>query len=214
MKDEQFDELMRDAALTYNRPPDVLPLDEMWDEVSRRTTMAQRHRDAQQGWLPFRGRAGQVHGHPWLLTAAALVVGLALGRASTALWQPTGDQPAGSAASADVPHAYTPVTDRYLGQAAALLISLPGELPARRADSTFVADARELLLQTRLLLDSPAVADVALRTLLEDLEVVLIQLVRLHEDPDQLKLELLHESLENSDVIPRLRSAVADYITD
>jgi hypothetical protein len=94
------------------------------------------------------------------------------------------------------------------------LISLPGELPARRADSTFVAGARDLLLQTRLLLDSPAITDVALRTLLEDLEVVLIQLVRLQEDPDQLKLELFHESLENSDVIPRLRNAVAEYITD
>jgi hypothetical protein len=214
MKPEPFDELMRDAALTYNRPPDVVPLDQMWDEVARRTRMAQRYRDAQPGRQRFRRRAAWARGHPWLRTAAVLVVGLALGRASAALWRPAADEPAESAAAAAVPPEYAPVTDRYLGQAVALLISLPGELPARRADSTFVAGARDLLLQTRLLLDSPAIADVVLRTLLEDLEVVLIQLVRLQEDPDQLKLELLHESLENSDVIPRLRSAAADYITD
>jgi hypothetical protein len=212
MNEERFDELMRDAALTYNRPPDVLPLDEMWDEVARRTRMAQRSRGTQQGRLRLRAR--RLLGQPWLRSAAALIVGLALGRASAALWQPPADPPADNGAAADVRPAYTPLTDRYLGQAAALLISLPGDLPARRTDSTFVAGARDLLLQTRLLLDSPAIADVALRTLLEDLEVVLIQLVRLQDDPDQLKLDLLRESLENSDVIPRLRSAVAEYITD
>jgi hypothetical protein len=213
MKDEAFDELMRDAALTYNRPPDVIPLDQMWDEVVRRTGIAQRSQD-RQNRPRFRTSGVWTHRLSWLRTAAVLAVGLALGRASAVLWRPAAEPPAGTAATADVSPEYTPVTDRYLGQAAALLISLPGELPARRADSTFVAGARDLLLQTRLLLDSPAITDVALRTLLEDLEVVLIQLVRLQEDPDQLKLELFHESLENSDVIPRLRNAVAEYITD
>jgi len=32
MKDERFEELMRDAALTYRRPPEP-PLDEMWEAI-------------------------------------------------------------------------------------------------------------------------------------------------------------------------------------
>ena len=35
MKDEQFDDLMRDAAHTYHRPPDA-PLDDMWAEIEKR----------------------------------------------------------------------------------------------------------------------------------------------------------------------------------
>jgi hypothetical protein len=109
---------------------------------------------------------------------------------------------------------YPAVTDRYLVQTAGLLLSLPGELRDDRADATFVARADDLLLQTRLLLDSPAAGDPALRTLFEDLEFVLAQVVRLQAQHDPTRVDLLNEALEQRDLIPRLRSAVVNHISD
>ena len=70
------------------------------------------------------------------------------------------------------------------------------------------------MLQTRLLLDSPATSDPALRMLFEDLEIVLAQVVRLQADRDPTRIDMLNQALEQRDVIPRLRSAVVDRIAD
>jgi len=49
-----------------------------------------------------------------------------------------------------------------------------------------------------------------MRGLLEDLEMVLAQVVRLQNDRGRAGLDLINEALEQRDVIPRLRTAVAD----
>jgi hypothetical protein len=214
MTEEKLDELLHDAATSYNRPPDLLPLDDMWSTIERRA-FTQRavldSRDDMHGSAWHRFRRSRTYR---VLQAAALVVlGVGIGR-MTVTQTTAADAVVAVESDVGVPYPYAPVTDRYLGQAAALLIDLPRELRDGDNDARFVAGASDLLLQTRLLLDSPAIEDPALRTLLEDLEVVLVQLVRLEADPDPLKVEMLEESLQHSDVIPRLRNAVADYITD
>jgi hypothetical protein len=220
MTDEQFDHLMRDAARTYNRPPDEPPLEEMWRSIDRTMRSAHLRTDAVATARPdARRRFSRLEfGRTWHRVAAALVVGVAIGRLSVSILTPPaalqGPQFADMGEpAADVPTPYRPVTNHYLGEAAALLIALPGEL-RQGADASFVTRADDLLLQTRLLLDSPATSDPSLRMLFEDLEVVLVQVVRLQADRDPTRIDLLNQSLEQRDVIVRLRNAVADHIAD
>ena len=147
------------------------------------------------------------------------IVGVGLGRASHAA-RPR-DAPAVASAGrrrgAPASHADTGVarpyeleTSQYLGQTAALLVALPAEVKAGRADQQFTARAADLLTRTRLLMDSPAANDPAMRSLLDDLELVLAQVVRLQNNGNRTELDLINRALEQRDVIPRLRTAVAD----
>ena len=78
-------------------------------------------------------------------------------------------------------------------------------------DEQFVGRASELLTRTRLLLDSPAANDAEMRSLLEDLELVLAQIVRLQDaHASRTELDLINRALQQRDVMPRLRTAVAD----
>ena len=120
-KSDRFDELLQDAALTYNRPPDErhMPLAAMWDAI-----------DAQS--FPSARRTPRYA--QWLRVAAALIVGVGIGRVSLSVGR---HQPAsaadsmvaqaggGSSGIAEMPpQSLDPATSRYLGQAAALLIAL------------------------------------------------------------------------------------------
>jgi hypothetical protein len=153
--------------------------------------------------------------------AATLVIGIGLGRASMSSRHdasvPKPEQSVASIGSMapvrndtafDAP--YSVETSQYLGQTAALLIALPSEARSGHPDERFVARASELLTRTRLLLDSPAANDTQMRSLLEDLELVLAQVVRLQDGQNRTELDLINRALEQRDVIPRLRTAVAD----
>lgn len=205
MKDEKFEGLMRDAAQTFRRPPEP-DLEAIWTGVER-----------ELGDLRLESpRSSRILGlGSWILgLAATLVVGIALGRFSAKrdTIVPVA-KTAVAAVSADtgLTAPYDVETSRYLGQTAALLIALPSEVRAGRADDQFVSRATELLTRTRLLIDSPAADDVQMRNLLEDLELVLAQIVRLQNNPSsRTELDLINRALEQRDVIPRLRTAVAD----
>lgn len=210
MKEDRFDELMRDAAQTYRKPvePDF---DAMWKGIEAEHFGGRViGRTSASRWLTNR----------WVGIAATLLIGIGVGRASTSL-----ETRAPAVAPAPVPivaamptrdesiaaQPYDHETSRYLGQTAALLTSLPGEVRAGRADAQFVSRAGDLLTTTRLLLDSPAAKDPAMRNLFEDLELVLAQVVRLQNNRStRTELDLISEALQQRDVLPRLRSAVAD----
>jgi uncharacterized membrane-anchored protein YhcB (DUF1043 family) len=155
---------------------------------------------------------------PWLAVAAALLIGVAIGRRSApALPQTLAatttavQAPAASTPGAD---AYRDQTTRYLEQAASLLISLPNPArPDRLASSSRNSDladrASDLLVTTRLLLDSPASQDPKLHGLLEDLELVFAQIARLRVDRSRSDLDLIHQAVEQGNVLSRLNSAVS-----
>jgi hypothetical protein len=232
MKEERFNELMRDAAETYRRPPDA-PLDEMWESIE-----ASLDESGDRDQSPRGGSLSSTHTRrPWPLhvwqqqwfrIAAALVIGVGLGRMWTARQHskaPTGQTEVATArhdsSLAAVPNGrpslaepYNQATTKYLGQTAALLIALPNEVRAGRADAQFISRAGDLLLTTRLLLDSPASRDPAMRNLLEDLELVLAQVVTLRTERSRAELDLINQALEQRDVMPRLQSAVADISAD
>jgi len=212
---------LRTAAQSYNEPPALSKkdLDAMWENIGRETwdggsgvhdvSLLSRGSSNVQRRTSNIGRL--------LALAATLVLGVAIGRYSAR----TGDvSPTGTVASvtmADtlkVPEPYQSTTSRYLGQTAALLATLPTEVRAGRADERFVGRAQDLLLTTRLLLDSPASADPRIRTLLDDLELVLAQIVRLQTDQGSEELDLIRQALDQRDVLPRLRTAVADISAD
>ena len=206
MTDDRFDELMRDAAQTYRKPPQP-DFDAMWNVVARETWGAAP--SPKQHAFRFRNAIG---------IAATLLIGVGIGRAtvtfkSAATRSATTFAAAQSAARTDsLPEAapYSTETSQYLGQTAALLIALPSEVKAGRANEQFLSRAGELLTRTRLLLDSPAANDPTMRNLLEDLELVLAQVVHLENNQNRTELDLINRALEQRDVIPRLRTAAAD----
>ena len=204
MTDDRFDELMRDAAHTYRKPPEP-DFEAMWDVVARESFgVANANRRS------FRLPRG-------IGIAATLLLGIGIGRATVSFKgapkQNTPEIAVAQVARTDSlpePAPYSAETSQYLGQTAALLIALPSEVRAGRANEQFLGRAGELLTRTRLMLDSPAANDPNMRNLLEDLELVLAQVVHLENNQNRTELDLISRALEQRDVIPRLRTAAAD----
>ncbi|HJP84708.1 MAG TPA: hypothetical protein VJ852_01850 [Gemmatimonadaceae bacterium] len=204
MDDDRFDEVIRDLPASFNAAP-AAPLDEMWSVIE------DAHFNSPRASTPARS----FFNSPWL-AAATLLIGIGLGTLIPLVKNSSATQssvaqtstPRDTSAVAD---AYRDQTHQYLGQAAALLISLPAKDASEKADSTFSNKAADLLVTTRLLIDSPAASqDPKLRSLLEDLELVLVQIARLRDERSSRRdLDLIHQAVEQSDVLSRLNSAVA-----
>lgn len=214
-EDDRLPEALRTAALDYNKPPELTrtDLDEMWSVIEAEgvvgvgNSLVRLAEPRPARWFSMRNVAS---------LAAVLLIGVAIGRFSArktpAIQMAENRRPATDSLSLAEP--YHSTTSRYLGQTAALLVSLPAEVRAGRADDQFLGRAHDLLLTTRLLLDSPAAADPRNRALFEDLELVLAQIVRLQTDESRADLDLIRQALEQRDVLPRLRNAVADISAD
>jgi hypothetical protein len=218
--DENIPELppaIRDAARDYNTPPALKPadFDGMWTAIE-----AKAFRSDIGGRVTDRDTTVRTLTRRWfaprtmLQIAATLLVGVAIGRYSN---RPSNVLADGSVTrrmtdTLTIAEPYGSTTSRYFGQAAALLVELPAEARNGRADAHLTSRAHELLLTTRLLLDSPAANDGRIRNLLEDLELVLAQVVRLPSNGTQgrSELELIRQAVDQRDVLPRLRTAAAE----
>lgn len=203
---------IRAALREYNNPPELrkADLDAMWASIEPAAFEQARPAFDQ---APFGVRRSPLL--KLLPLAATLIIGIGIGRFVVPAEERGAavDQVAASdSVSLDEP--YQSTTSRYLGQAVALLVSLPADVREGRANEPYMGRAHDLLLTTRLLLDSPASADPRFRTLLEDLELVLAQVVRLQSAESSEELELIRQALEQRDVLPRLRSAVANISAD
>jgi hypothetical protein len=219
MTEERFDKLMRDAAETFHRPPEA-PLEEMWRAIEPRAGLCAGA--SEESASPMARAMRRFHAPTWLAIAATLVIGIGIGRGSKSIGhEVVSRQPQQVAAVEPSPatttrndtaldRPYELETSQYLGQTAALLIALPSEAKSARVDQQFSARATDLLARTRLLMDSPAADEPAMHDLLEDLELVLAQVVRLRANGTRTDLDIINRALEQRDVIPRLRTAVAD----
>jgi hypothetical protein len=202
-----LDRLLGDLQRSYNVPREPLPLDAMWKRIEAERRGGSRGATGRGAW----GATGRARSAWWIGVAAALAVGIGIGRISrpgpelAAVVEPSPPTLARTAAA----QPYDGTTARYLGQTAALLIALPAETRAGRPDQRFVARAIELLTTTRLLLDSPAAADPKVRALLEDVELVLAQIAHLEAERGRVEYDLIAQALEQRDLLPRLHSAVA-----
>jgi len=203
MDEKRFDEVLRDLPRSFN-PPAQPPLEDMWAVIE------DAHFNA-PGSISSPQRT--IWRSPWLAAAAALVIGIGIGRYIPSSGKTSNNSPpAGIVASpgqsasdtSAVVDAYRDQTSHYLGQAAALLISLPVKDASGTADAGFAGKATDLLVTTRLLMDSPAAQDPKLRSLLDDLELVLVQIARLRGERSKGDLDLIHQAVEQGDVLSRL----------
>ena len=223
MTEDEMDERTREALRGYRVPPEP-PLDEMWDAIEERhfgaPVVALADRAQARGRAAQAARRWRFGAPSWGVLvagmAAMLILGIGVGRMSRGVAPVVAGPPEGIydywTANAEP---YRDATTEYLGQTVALLTALPAAARDGQPDARFVTQAGELLSTTRLLLDSPAAAsDPRLKSLLEDLELVLAQLSRLPSEHGRTELNLIKEALVQRDVVPRLRSAVVSISSD
>ncbi len=196
MNDEALDDAIRTARERYRvaSPPD---LDAMWRQI-----------DARRGaWVPHARHVvtwGRLVG-----LAAAVVVAFSLGRWSAPA-PGVDDARAIAEQSSRIPAPVNSVASELLGQTAELLSEIPVNGDDPTSDRRFAQQAGDLLVTTRLLLDSRgAENDPSLRVLLEDLELVLAQIARLHAGETRTERELITDALAQQDLVPRIRIIAA-----
>jgi hypothetical protein len=223
--DPAFDAWLRAAAASLNAPGPA-PAEEMWSAITAAQATARAADESRiSGVRPLRR-------HRWLMPvtiAATLLLGIALDRLVLTRSAPTVAQGSARVAPNSDPAAIrvdsSARTDLYrlaavqtLGQAEALLTAYraggagaPNDPGARQLGMW----AREVLGSTRLLIDSPAGGDAQLRPLLNDIELVLVQIVRLSGTPlDSADRAIIDRAMRDHDLLPRIRTAVPAGTTD
>jgi hypothetical protein len=75
-------------------------------------------------------------------------------------------------------------------------------------DSEFEATARDLLARTRLILDSKSLVDPRLRSLLDDLELILAQIAQVPSSRSDQERKLIEDGINERQVRSRLRNAI------
>jgi hypothetical protein len=105
--------------------------------------------------------------------------------------------------------AYQLTAVRHLSETEALLTSFRTRSNTdQQMDAQLGSWARQLLTNTRLLLDSPVANDPQRRPLLEDLELVLVQIVQLSPGSTLQDRDLIEKTLQQDHVMTRLRTAI------
>jgi len=195
-EDPKFEQWLRDAAKSYHSPLPT-PREEMWQRIEA----ARRHKQviAIRPWMR------------WALAAAALLVlGIGIGRLSVREQQVV-----------RVPHttvtdtidalanqAYQVAATQYLSRTESFLTAFRADANRSANTARLARQARDLLTTTQLMLDSPAAQDPRLRSLLEDLELVLMQISLLNPLEDDRDRDLITQGMNQSNVLPKLRSAI------
>lgn len=206
MMEDRFDDLVREAAREYHRPPET-PRELMWARIE--AVRQERARRRQQLRVLY---------SPWtrwgLGLAAALAIGIGIGRwtigtrpaAGPVVAAPEVGRPIEPAARGEL--AFRLAATAHLSRAETFLTSFRADPRAGESDAEFWTGAGELLLSTRLLLDSPAADDPVFRALLEELELVLVQIVQLSYEGGGDEIEMVTEGLERRGLLLRLRTAI------
>lgn len=195
---------LMDAAREYQEPPPP-PREEMWQRVQA----TRRRGPAVSAGLETPRWKRPVVWVP-IAIAATLLLGIAIGRN----WIPFGTgvkrEIVNNDSTATSPSKKKDLFAQYaaeqtLGQAEVLLTQYRSDVAAGVQPTTTPAEARKLLMATRLLLDAPTISDPRLRDLLEDLELVMAQISEGSEQKEDRAV--ITEGLERRDVLPRLRAA-------
>jgi hypothetical protein len=194
--EDRLDHLLRDAARDYNAPPPT-PKAELWERIQAGRRQAKV--------TPLRRSV------PWsipLAAAALIALGIAVGRMTVSPVQSTSST---APTMAQAPEARDPgrvaarmATADHLSQAETFLT----EFGTRLNSADFTSEAQDLLMTTRLLLDSKRVVDPGTRTLLEDLELALAQIATLDPKGHGEDLNFIADGLAQSHLRTRLRNAI------
>jgi hypothetical protein len=203
--DEKFDAWLKDVASEYNRPPVTVPREAMWQAIAPAlpvtaqadvTLLRPGHRVRR--WVPLAAAAA-------MLVAVSYQVGRLKAPSSST-------SPAAPVTAATPPRPenamYAKAADQHLGRAEALLTSVRSFGVEEAMEPSLHLWARELLSDTRLLLDSPASNDVVRQKLLQDLELTLAQIVQLSAASTPDDQRMVERSLRRGELLTRIRTAV------
>jgi hypothetical protein len=210
MDEKELERRLTELRESWRVAPEP-PLDRMWMRIESEAFT----RGTPSRWL-----------RSLLPLAATLVVGFGIGQVAPPLLRHQAG-PAMPAATAreSTPESGTParlagneppfvgVATDYLERVTALLVTLAEESRRGQTVEYSKTQARDLLATTRLLMDGPQVSDPHLRELLDDLELVLAQIVRLPQRPGAPDVYLIDQTLDQREVIPRLRVMLAENST-
>lgn len=215
--DEKFDAWLERIAPSVNAPPST-PRAEMWDVIAARAAVRATPPKVVSIW---RSRAA------WpTAIAAALLVGIGIDRVAIGRDGIGRDAHTARAAHSATPQvassADTTATDagkfyrlaavQTLGQAEALLTAYRADATAARDTATsrqLALLGRQVLSSTRLLIDSPAGDDPQIKRLLDDLELVLVQIIRATgTELDAGERALIEQAMKERNLLPRIRTVV------
>jgi hypothetical protein len=195
--DDKFDEFLTRAAAEYHEPPPV-PRDAIWARIE------QARRDPRGRTVELRPRARPM---PWIWLGAAIAAGLTLG---VAIGRLTGKPSAPMVAGLDsvaIRRGETVMRFAavdHLSRIEALLT----DYDTGQMDDQFRTNARELLATTRLMLDSRRLRDPRIRSLLSDLEVLLVQVSHVTADAPTDERTLIDQNMAERKIRIRVRNAI------
>jgi len=233
--DEMNENWIETMRAQYNPPPET-PREAMWAEIEARLDESASGSDvipigtgkSGRGTADSGGRAGErrrmdeqhrrTGGHPrWMVRLAAaavlILIGVGLGRMSV----PDDPAAAGTMAAGEDTRGSSPTFQRaayrHLSRSESFLAMVRTDARQGSLDEELGRWSRGLLLQTRLLMDSPAAQDPAMRRLLQDLELILAQVAQVESERPSGgvasgELALLSEALEKQNMIMRIRSVL------
>jgi hypothetical protein len=208
----------------YNTPPET-PREEMWDAIVARIReegapaavdlvspdISPAKSRARRRWPAARG---------WAAAAAVLVLGIALGRATAPAPTETAgvpgvieNTPAVDAGVRPTPTALDFAAFQHLGRSESLLAMVRADAREGRIDPAVAPWARNLLMETRLLLDVRRGGDPTLDGLLSELELILSQIVGVTEtggDEGRMRteLDLTVGGMDQREVLTRIRAVI------
>ncbi len=211
MTEDKDTDWMRDMVRDHYNPPPETPREEMWAALEQRLQGA-----ATVSLDEARERKARRWGSPvWLAVAASavLLAGVGLGRWSA----DTSTGPvAQTSEEAEAPRARRATAARmaaveHLSRSEPLLTLVKSDVSRGAVYAEVAGWAEDLLRETRFLLDSGLPMDPEVASLLEDLELILLQATLVaraegSEDRAQDELTLLGEGLEDRNVLPRIQA--------
>lgn len=205
MNEQEIERGLAEMRETWRTPGAPPPLDRMWEAIEREAFTAPLQ--APSRWT-----------RTLLPLAAMLVVGFGIGQIAPRLGGGDGAVPSETVTAAATPSSSEPppfvgVATDYLERVTSLLVTLASESGRGQPAQYSASQARDLLATTRLLMDTPDPVEPRLRTLLEDLELVLAQIARLPARPSAPDVYLIDQALDQREVIPRLRVYLAETPT-
>ena len=207
MSDERNDGLWKAVRDEYHVPPET-PSAEMWETISGRLSKseagvvdlaavrAQKDQSSRR-WMGWATAA-----------AAVLVMGIGIGRMTA----PAGvGNDVATVERSDGESTLSFAARETLGRSETLLTMVRADVSSGRLDPAVATWTLGLLSETRLLIDS-GIEDEAVRELLEDMELVLVQLVGVMgvdeglTDLERSEIELALQGMSDRQVLPRIQA--------
>jgi hypothetical protein len=208
MDDKEISEMARD----HNPPPEV-PVERMWAKID--AARAERRKIVEPDFTPRRSPAFRIL-RLGAAVAAVLTVGVFIGRVTRqpetvpVVPAPVVATSQEEPAPRDVRKDIYALAARDLFSRADFLLTDFKVRSCGKDDLSRVPDwAGGMLVQTRLLLDTPVAEDVAMKNLLEDLELVLAQIVGLSKNDCARDMAWIRQGLKDRSTIDRLRTVSA-----